>query len=174
MTALLTENARDVNAATGCPACPARRDAYTGWGRLDVTAALRQLGGVIPPRDGFEPNDDAGADAAMLWGQTRRLEATLDFWDDQSDVYAIRLRRGQPVFASVRGPAGTDTNLILWQPGTKHVDDLASLQLVARQSARAGPNENLSYRAPKTGVYYVQVKLGSRGAGKYRLAVVKA
>ena len=173
VTALLTETARDVNAATGCQFCPSRRDAFTGWGRLDVTAALRQLSGVIPPRDGFEPNDDAGPDAAMLWGQTRRLEATLDFWDDQSDVYAIKLRRGQPVYVSVRGPAGTDTNLILWHPGTRHVDDLASLRLVARQSARPGPREFLPYRAPRTGTYYVQVKLGSRGAGKYRLVLVK-
>jgi subtilisin family serine protease len=174
VTALLTETARDVNAATGCRLCPSRRDAFTGWGRLDVTAALRQLSGVIPPRDGFEPNDDAGTDAAMLWGVTRRLEATLDFWDDQSDVYAIRLRRGQPVFVSVRGPADTDTNLILWHPGTRHVDDLASLRLVARQSARPGPREFLPYRAPRTGTYYVQVKLGSRGSGKYKLAIVKA
>jgi subtilisin family serine protease len=174
VTALLTETARDVNAATGCQACPPRRDAYTGWGRLDVTAALRQLGGVIPPRDRYEPNDDAGDDAAHLWGRTRRIEATLDFWDDQNDVYAIRLRRGQPVFASLRGPAGTDTNLILWQPGTKRVDDLGSLALVARQSARPGPREWLSYRAPKTATYYIQVKLGSRGSGTYKLSIVKA
>jgi hypothetical protein len=174
VTALLTETARDVNAATGCQACPPRRDAYTGWGRLDVTAALRQLSGVIPPRDRYEPNDDAGDDAAHLWGRTRRIEATLDFWDDQNDVYAIRLRRGQPVFASLRGPAGTDTNLILWQPGTKRVDDLGSLALVARQSARPGPREWLSYRAPKTATYYIQVKLGSRGSGTYKLSIVKA
>ncbi len=174
VTALLTETARDVNAATGCQVCPPRRDAFTGWGRVDVTAALRQLSGVIPPRDRFEPNDDAGTDAAILWGRTRRLQATLDFWDDQSDVYAIRLKRGQPVFISVRGPADTDTNLILWHPRTRHVDDLASLQLVARQSARPGPREYLPYTAPKTGMYYVQVKLGSRGSGKYKLAIVKA
>ena len=73
----------------------------------------------------------------------------------------------------MRGPAGTDTNLILWRPRTKHVDDLGSLGLVARQSARPGPREHLSFRAPKTGTYYVQVKLGSRGAGKYRLTIVK-
>jgi hypothetical protein len=53
------------------------------------------------------------------------------------------------------------------------VDDLASLRLIARQSARPGPREWLSYRAPKTGTYYVQVKLSSRGAGKYKLAIEK-
>jgi hypothetical protein len=45
---------------------------------------------------------------------------------------------------------------------------------VARQSARPGPREFLSYRAAATGTFYVQVKLGSRGAGKYKLAIVKA
>ncbi|HUQ23246.1 MAG TPA: S8 family serine peptidase [Gaiellaceae bacterium] len=174
VTALLTRTARDVSAATGCRSCPLQRDALSGWGRLDVTAALRQLSGQIPARDRLEPNDDAGAQAAPLWGQTIRFEATLDFWDDQNDVYAVRLRRGQPVYMSVRGPAGHDTNLILWSSGTKRVDDLASVGRVVRQSARPGPVENLSYRASKTGTYYVQVKLGSRGAGRYKLVIVKA
>ena len=75
---------------------------------------------------------------------------------------------------SVRGPTDTDTNLILWQPGTRNVDDLSSLPLVARQAARPGAREWLSYRAPRTGTYYVQVKLASRGAGKDKLAIVKA
>jgi subtilisin family serine protease len=174
VTALLTRTARDVSAATGCQACPLQRDALTGWGRLDVTAALRQLGGQVPARDRLEPNDDAGDQAAQLWGQTNRVEATVDFWDDQSDVYAIRLRRGQPVYVSVRGPAGHDTNLILWKPGTKHVDALDSIAGVARQSARPGPREYLQYRAPTAGTYFVQVKLGARGAGRYKLVIVKA
>lgn len=174
VTELLTRTAHDVNGATGCPGCATQRDALTGWGRLDVNAALKQLLSAGPPsRDRLEPNDDAGTDAAAIWGRSNRVEATLDFWDDQNDVYAIRLKRRQQVFVSVRGPAGTDTNLILWRPRTKHVDDLGSLRLVARQSARPGPQEHLSFRAPKAGTYYVQVKLGSRGAGKYRLALVK-
>ncbi len=174
VTALLTQTARDVNAATGCRDCPLRRDPLSGWGRLDVTDALRALDGPIPPRDRLEPNDDAGKAAAAIWGQTSRFEATLDFWDDQNDVYAIRLRRGQHVYVSVRGPAGTDTNLILWRPGTTRINDLSSLRLVARQSARPGPREYLAYRAAAAGTHYVQVKLGSRGAGRYRLVIVKA
>ena len=174
VTALLTRTARDVSAATGCRACPLQRDALSGWGRLDVTAALRQLSGQIPGSDRLEPNDDAGDRAAALWGQTIRIGATLDFWDDQNDVYAIRLRRGQPVYVSVRGPPGHDTNLILWNPGTRHIDDLGSIRRVARQSARPGSREYLSYRAAKAGTYYVQVKLGARGAGRYKLVIVKA
>ena len=152
---------------------PARSGAtaLSGWGRLDVAEALGALGGdELPPRDRFEPNDDAGEQAQELWGQIKRIEATLDFWDDQNDVYAIKLRRGQPVYLSVRGPTGTDTNLILWGPGTRAVDDLDSLALRGEaQSARPGPRDYLSYRAPKSGWYYVQVKLGSAGSGRYKL-----
>jgi hypothetical protein len=173
VTALLTRTAVDVNAATGCRRCPLHRDELTGWGRLDVTAALRALAGQVPPRDRLEPNDDAGAQAQRLWGQKPRLTATLDFWDDQNDVYAIKLRRNQRVSVRVRGPSATDTNLVLWRPGTRAVDDLRSLARRVRQSARPGPREHLSYRAPKAGWYFVQVKLGSRGSGRYSLAVVK-
>ena len=74
----------------------------------------------------------------------------------------------------MRGPAGTDTNLILWKPGTKHVDDLASLARRARSRRGPGAREYLAYRAPKTGTYYVQVKLGSRGAGRTSSTIVKA
>jgi hypothetical protein len=174
VTELLTRTAHDVNGATGCPNCATQRDALSGWGRLDVNAALKQLlTSGPPPRDRLEPNDDAGTAAAQLWGTRSRVDATLDFWDDQSDVYAIKLRRGQRVFMSLRGPGFTDTNLILWQPNTRHVDDLASFDRVAKQAARPGPREYLAYRVPKLGTYYVQVKLGSRGNGRYRLTIVK-
>jgi subtilisin family serine protease len=171
---LLTRTAADVNASSGCRTCPLLRDQLTGWGRLDVNEALRALDGPIPPPDRLEPNDEAGRDAVRLWGMTRRIEATLDFWDDQNDVYAIKLRRGQPVYVSVRGPAGTDTNLIFWDPGTTRVDDLRMLDHIVKQSARPGAREYLQLRAPKTGWYFVQVKLGSRGSGRYKLTVVKA
>jgi hypothetical protein len=175
VTALLTGTARDVNPGTGCRACALRRDALSGWGRLDLTAALRNVvADQLPPRDRHEPNDDAGKKAQPLWGKAPKVDATLDFWDDQTDVYAIRLKRRQPVYVSVRGPSGTDTNLLLWKPGTRRVDDLSSLRMIVRQSARPGPREFLSYRAPKAGTYYIQVKLGSRGSGRYRLSIVKA
>ena len=173
VTALLTGTAVDVNPATGCLLCPLRRDELTGWGRLDMEAALRQLGARLPPRDLLEPNDDAGSQAARLWGQRRRIAASVDFWDDQNDVYAIKLRRNQPVAISVRGPAATDTNLLLWHPCTRRVDDLRALERVVRQSVSPGPHEFLSYRAVRAGWYFVQVKLSSRGSGRYTLAIVK-
>nr|MBA3348747.1 hypothetical protein [Actinomycetota bacterium] len=173
VTAILTRSAVDAVPATGCAKCPTGRDALAGWGSLDVAAALRDLSRPLPPRDQLEPNDNAGTRAVRLWGQTRRFAATLDYWDDQNDVYAIKLRRGQPVYVGLRGPAGLDSNLILWRPGTESVDDLTSLERRAAQSAGPGPRENLFHRAGTAGWYFVQVKLGSPGAGAYRLTIVK-
>jgi hypothetical protein len=174
VTALLTRTAADVSAASGCSFCPLGRDELTGWGRLDVTASLRALDGELPPPDRFEPNDDAGRAAVRLCCQIKRVTATLDFWDDQNDVYAIKLRRGQPVYLSVRGPAETDTNLILWKRTATRVDDIRQRGRIAAQAAHPGPRENLSYRARRTGWHFVQVKLGSRGSGRYKLVIVKA
>ena len=171
---LLEQSAVDATVANGCRDCSVLRDAFTGWGRLDVTAAVQALALPLPPRDRYEPNDDAGEDqAATLWGSIRRIEATLDYWNDQSDVYRVKLIRGQAVYASVRGPAGTDTNLILWRPATTDIDDLGKQDLRARQASGPGPRKQLGYRALKTGWFYVHVKLASPGSGAYRLTIVK-
>lgn len=170
---VLERSAVDVTPATGCPRCAVGRDALTGWGRLDVTGALAALSLPLPSPDRYEPNDDAGNRAFTLWGGSRTVAATLDFWDDQNDVYRIYLRAGQRVFASLNGPPGTDLALALWRPGTVEIDDLSRQDLRVRLSASVGPNERLAYRAKAPGWYSLHVKLGSPGGGPYRLRVVK-
>lgn len=176
VAAVLERSAVDVNAATGCRQCPLLRDAYSGWGRLDVTAALKALDGPLPPPDSFESNDDAGDLAYPMYGASREIAATLDFWDDQIDVYKVRLRKGQTISVSLRGPAGTDTNLVLWKPGTERVEGLsARLQSFrATQSATVGPNERFLHRAQQEGWYYLEVKLTTPGAGPYTLRFSKS
>jgi hypothetical protein len=174
VVALLERTAVDSRAASGCKPCPLGRDRFTGWGRLDVTQALQQLEGPLPARDQYEPNDDAGPRAVQLFGWSKRVEAALDFWDDQQDVYAIQLRKGQRMYAGLRGPPRTDVNLVLWKPGTLAVDDLSRQELRADQSARPGPREYLAFRAPSAGLYYLQVKIATAGSGPYVLNIVKA
>jgi hypothetical protein len=173
---LLERSATDVSPATGCNQCPLLRDRWSGWGELNVTAALKALSAPIPPRDRYEGNDDAGARAFTLYGRSIDVKATLDFWDDQIDVYRVRVRKGQTVSVTLRGPAGTDTNLILWRPGTQQVEGLsASLQSRrVTQSAHAGPNEHFLYRARSEGWYYVEVKLTTPGSGPYGLRISKS
>ncbi len=43
-----------------------------------------------------------------------------------------------------------------------------------RQSARPGLVERLSFRARRTGFYYVQVKIAAEGAGPYKLELARA
>jgi subtilisin family serine protease len=173
---LLERSATDVNAATGCAKCLLQRDPYSGWGELDVEAALKALDGPIPTRDRYEGNDNAGTRAFTLYGRSIGIKASLDFWDDQIDVYRVRLKKGQTVAVSLRGPAGTDTNLALWAPGTQAVEGL-SVKVQSRrltQSAHAGPNEHFLHRARAAGWYYVEVKLTTDGAGPYTLRISKS
>ena len=140
-----------------------------------MTAALEALSEPLPPVDRYESNDDAGSRAATLYGRARTLKATLDFWDDQVDVYRVNVARGERLRLFLRGPQETQTNLILWRPGTEHVEGL-SAELQSRrvtQSVRAGPNESISHRALQPGWYFVEVKMVGPGSGRYSLHIAK-
>lgn len=173
---LLERSTVDANATTGCRRCPFQRDPYTGWGRLDVAKAVGGLDGPLPPADRFESNDDAGPLATPLRQPRADFAATLDFWDDPVDVYKTYLRRGTRLFVTLDGPRGSDTNLVLWKPGTRQVEglSLALQRRQAAQSAHPGAKERIGYRARVPGWYYVQVKIGTPGGGSYRLAFAKS
>ncbi len=48
VTSILERTAVDLDAETGCPACETGRDALSGWGRLDVVAAIDALSEPLP------------------------------------------------------------------------------------------------------------------------------
>ena len=174
VTAILERSAQDLSPATGCGGCPAGRDYLSGWGRLDVTAAVEALSQPLPLGDSYEANDDAGTRAFGLFGANRRIYATVDFWDDQDDVYAIRLRKGRRVYVGLTGSEpSADLSLALWLPTTRSIESVSGFRQRVRVSARAGGREYLSYRAPATGDYFVQVRMSSAGATRYRLAIIK-
>jgi hypothetical protein len=168
---IIERSTTDVNASNGCKQCPLLRDTFSGWGRLDVAKAIAALEGVIPPPDRLEPNDDAGSSAARLSARVTSVKATIDFWDDQNDVYRIYLRKGQRVRLTLKGPDGANSNLLLWRPGTKRVGDLLSQNRRAAQAIGPGASHRLGHRAAVTGWYYVQAKLATRGFGPYELTI---
>jgi hypothetical protein len=170
---ILERSATDVNAANGCKQCPLQRDSLSGWGRLDVAKAVAALDGVTPPPDRFEPNDDAGVQAATLSARVSIVNATLDFWDDQVDVYRVYLRKNQIVRLTLDGPAGANSNLLLWRPGTKRVSDLRAQHLRAAQAIGPGSSHRLGYRVGTSGWYYVEAKLTTRGFGPYELTITR-
>jgi Subtilase family len=169
---LLERAAVDATPVNGCDACSAGRDSLTGFGRLDVTAAIRDVG-KPPPPDRFEPNDDVGFHAAI--GYPRRFRATLDSWDDPNDVYRIHLRRGQRVSVLARS-ADTDVSLVLWKP-TLHSLAAARAGLRARRAIHPpGAPERIRYRARRSGWYSLQVKLAQPGLGfgQYSIRIARS
>src|SRR5207249_1093277 len=83
---ILERHADDVDAASGCAACPAGRDKFSGWGSLDVKAAVAAVSSdaALPAADRSEPNDDV-SQAKTLWGRKPAVAAALDYWDDPRD-----------------------------------------------------------------------------------------
>jgi subtilisin family serine protease len=170
---ILERTAVDVTAANGCKRCGLRRDPLTGWGRLDAAAALASLGGPLPPADTHEANDEAGERSPLLYAPTgrRAVTATLDFWDDQDDVYRVFVRRGEKLFVSLTDPSGENASLGLWAPGTEQVTGFADVTRRLRLSTSVGETEYLAHFAKRTGWYVVHVHLLTAGSGQYRLFV---
>ncbi len=170
VSAILERAADDATPADGCDSCSPGRDELTGNGRLDVAAAIHSLRGPLPPPDRFEPNDDAGRDAQIVFSGSLVGRATLDTWDDPNDVYSIKLRRGQGISVRVRS-GNLDTSIVLWKPGLQALA-LAADELRARRSIHpGGVPERLVYRARTGGWYYLQVKLARPGSGQYSIRI---
>ncbi len=170
---VIERSSTDVNASNGCRQCALLRDPLSGWGRLDIAKAVAALDGVLPPPDRLEPNDEAGTHAASLGAGVKSVKATLDFWDDQIDVYRIHVRRGQRLRLDLQGQKGSTMNLLLWRPGTKKVTGLRGQERRIAQSTRPGASQHLAYRAKATAWYYVEAKLVTRGMNAYTLGITR-
>jgi subtilisin family serine protease len=175
---LIERSATDASPATGCPSCPAGRDSLTGWGDLNIEAALQLLGNEhdLPAPDAYEPNDDAAMPGAKAWPLPvpQTITATLDYWDDPVDVYAIKLVKGETVFARL-GQSSVPNWLTLWRPGTKTVYGPARAEFANRAAhgAVVGAQERLAYRVGLTGTYYLEVRAGAglRAPDVYKLSI---
>ncbi len=99
VTALLERSATDVNCGERLPALPGRPRRVQRLGPLDVAAAVGYSTAVSAARP-FEPNDDAGGNAARLGTRVTSVKATIDFWDDQIDVYRVEASPRRPEVAS--------------------------------------------------------------------------
>ena len=176
---LLERYATDDNASTGCAQCPTGRDQFTGWGTLDVLASLNALteGTTLPAPDRFEPNDDAGPWAHSLPPLPRTISASLDYWDDNIDVYRIRLAKGASFFARLTPTGRAGLSVALWPPGTQNVEPRTVKERLptapVARARRVGSQLRLTFRAKVAGTYYVEAKLVSpvRDPVQYRLSL---
>jgi subtilisin family serine protease len=169
---ILERSADDLNASTGCATCAPQRDALSGWGRLDVADALAAIGkGGVPAADRYEPNDDVGLGAVNLAAVRGSLKATLDYWDDPSDVYGVDLSAGRRLIVTLTSAALQSVVLRLWSPDTRSVFATASKKLQVARSRHTPAGWRLSYVAPagEGGRYYLQVTTKLPGSGAYSL-----
>jgi hypothetical protein len=104
------------------------------------------------------------------------VRATLDYWDDDVDVYRVPVHTGQTLYVHLTAPPGVRVPLSLWKPGTQHVLGLhAPIGNRVAISTHVGGQSRLHFRAKATGVYYLEVKLlePSRAIVGYRLALAR-
>ena len=139
---------------------PAGRDDATGFGLLDVPAALAY---PAPVRDPLEPNDDVGyvrpdglydTAIAPLTTKTQRratMRARLTASDDPRDVYRVWLPKRGTLTATAT--ADTDIDLSLWKPGTSSVTEPAATNNRLARATTAGNNEKLLYHNTGEGRY---------------------
>jgi subtilisin family serine protease len=150
------------------------RDAKTGRGLLDVSAAVAALSGVLPRKDALEANDVVGDRSARIGfasGQaTRRVRAALDYFDDRLDVYSIELEAGVRIQARLRGGGDAGLELSLWSPRTMN---LASETPLARVEAPDGRGR-IGFSIRRTGVHYVAVRVVRGGRADYELELVRS
>jgi hypothetical protein len=174
VSTLLERTAVVATPDNGCLECSGTRDALTGWGKLDVAAAVKALrAGHVPVRDRFEPNDDIRFGTRIRTSHAH-FRATIDWWDDPYDVYRVSLQKGQTVSVSAESHFAADISLALWKPELTHLADATDALRAARSVHPAGDSEQLRYKAPETGTYSLEVLLAKAGSGSYRIRITKS
>ena len=98
---------------------------------------------------------------------------SLDWWDDDVDVYRVTLKKGQRLFVRLTPDTSARIRVTLWAPGTKRVESLDTENVRVAQSRRVGVQARLAYRAARTGTYFLEAKLFSqtREPAQYRLSL---
>ena len=174
---LLERSASDASALTGCSMCPIGRDLYTGWGTLDVLAALTMLtdGTTLPVPDRLEPNDDAGPWAHALPPLPRTIDASLDYWDDNIDVYRVHLNAHAKLFARLTGQGSRQARALGARDAARRGPRRATRNRASPRAGRPARRCGSPYRAGQAGIYYLEVKLVSKTQDPvaYRLALAR-
>ena len=171
---LLERSATDASALTGCAMCPTGRDLYTGWGTLDVLAALddaRPTARSCPPPDRLEPNDDAGPWAHALPPLPRTIDAIARLLGRQHRRLPGAPERAREALRAADREGHAQAGAL----GAGHTARRGPQR--ARRGARHPGTEDRRAGAPRlpgaeAGIYYLEVKLVSKAQDpvSYRLA----
>jgi hypothetical protein len=144
-------------------------DALTGFGLLNVGAALSVAKDKLPIHDPLEPNDNlvwvdgrafGGKPADAVWsgGHAMRLNALLDKEEDPVDVYRIVLGAGRSARISAI-PRFGDVSLTVFRSSAVSINDTRGR--AARSSlsgAKKTERATVVNRGKKPHSYYVEVE----------------
>jgi Subtilase family len=171
---LLERTATPATPDNGCPECPPGRNSLTGWGKLNIAAAVRALrAGQAPIADRFEPNDDVDIGHA-IHARKVRFRATIDYWDDAVDVYRVKLKQGQRISVAARPGSSLALSVALWTPALESLS-AAPAKFRARHAANGpGTVDRFKYRARQTGWYSLVISTTRPGFGAYALRVTRS
>jgi subtilisin family serine protease len=149
------------------------RDRLTGFGLLNVTAAVQLADGPaanLPPADRDEPNDVA-SEAQALPLSSGSVDAVADFGDDRRDVYKVYVHTGETLTVRTDGlplPGNLGLDVAIFPPGSTNL--AGSPKLALKSDRPVGSTTTLRVRnaTPVDDFYLVQVS-ARRGWGAYRL-----
>jgi stage II sporulation protein D len=165
---ILEDTAKDLTPPTASPATKVGHDALTGFGLVDIEAAITQAANPPAPDSPGEPNDKP-FEATPLRGFEGSIQATASRGDDPDDVYGLRARRGDKVQVTIESfdsPYGVGTlDGLAWTPGTMNVSHLMSSRIVAWTN----PAQRLEFVATSSGTWPIEV-IASEGWTSYRLS----
>jgi subtilisin family serine protease len=156
---------------TAIDMAPRGRDDTSGFGLVNPRAAVTLQ---APADDPEEVNDDvkwlSRSPRKLHPARKTTLRAWVDRFEDQDDVYAIRLRRGQRIITAIAHVRG-NIELYLWLPGTRTVAAGAANSRTHLLAAGRGRHRaKIALRAPVSGIYYVDV-YARAGSGAYALTM---
>jgi stage II sporulation protein D len=149
------------------------RDRLTGFGLLDVTAAVKYADGPVaslPPADADEPND-IPKDAQILATASGSTDAVADFGDDRRDVYKLFVRAGQTLTVRTEAlplPGNLGLDVAIFPPGSTNIAASNKGALDSTRSASAVSLLHVRNTTGKDGLFLFQAS-SRRGWGAYRL-----
>jgi subtilisin family serine protease len=157
----------------------------TGLGKSPLTGhftrtqgRVNAFGALTASKTNATPLTDGNIDGAKLFASPKI--GHLSWPADANDVYRRKLRKGTRYQVILNGPSGSDMDLWVWRPGTTEIFQFTPGCFVtprvcpALQAVSGGrtADEKVTFKAPKTGVFYIQVN-GWYSGGRYKLTLKK-
>ena len=146
------------------------RDRLTGFGLLDVTAAVKVADGPVaglPPPDPDEPNDVA-SEAQILPISNGSVDAVADFGDDRRDVYKVHVDAGatlrvrtEPI-TTLPGNLGLD--VAIFPPNSTNLAGTPKRALVSLRPVDRPARSSCATPPPRTTSISCRCRRGVAGA----------